>query len=115
MCLSQASQIETDSIRVALLGSEVITISSCEGWVIHGLWALDRWLGAWLGGRSSYLHLWWADQGVPEAQKAEASLESPEHLCTQVVSRLLSLEKSGQGVTQSCLDILPHSELGWTR
>lgn len=86
--MSQASQIETDSIRVALLGSGVITVSSCEGWVIHGLWALDRWSGVWLGGRSSYLHLWWADQGLPEAQKAEASLELPEHLRTQVVSGL---------------------------
>lgn len=41
--LSQTSQIKTDSIRVALLRSGVITASSCEGRVIHGLWALDGW------------------------------------------------------------------------
>lgn len=38
------------------------------------------WTGG-QGGRSSYLHLWCTDQGLPEAQKAEASLEFPAHLC----------------------------------
>lgn len=60
LILSQAIQTKTDSIRVGLQGSGVITVSSCEGWVIHGFWALDRWSGAWMGGSSSCLHLWWA-------------------------------------------------------
>lgn len=69
----------------------------------------------WTGGqdgRSSSLHLWCADQGLPEAQKAEASLELPEHLC-QSTGSLWSPFQSGQDVTQNCLDILPHPELDW--
>lgn len=73
--------------------------------------------GRWTGGQGPG---WEAGQAIctfggqsKASQKPgrPSSLQWPDHLCR--TGRLWSPFQSGQGVTQNCLDILPHPELGW--